>query len=122
MEVAAATFTVRSSTVSAVCTTCVTAGEALAATFPWPEYTALRLSVPDGREEVTSVATPPVRVAGEPSSEEPFLNCTVPVGDAVPLDGVTVAVSVTGCAKSEGFGEEVITVDVAMHDGGSVTS
>jgi hypothetical protein len=41
------------------------------------------------------------------------LNVTVPVG-VPPLPDVTVAVNVTGWLNTDGFGEDVAVVDVAL--------
>jgi hypothetical protein len=55
----------------------------------------------------------------EPSADEPRLvlpskNVTVPVGVPVPDDGLTEAVNVTFCPRTDGFCEEVTEVLVPV--------
>jgi len=63
--------------------------------------------------DVTSEALPLTSVT-TPRVVAPSLNTTVPVGLIVSATtGVTVAVSVTACPNTEGFGLELRTVEVA---------
>jgi hypothetical protein len=74
-----------------------------------PLYCAVMVSVPTGRDEVASVATP-LAMLGVPSVVVPFTKVTVPVT----LAG-RVAVSVTDCPTVEGLSEDVrATVGVAF--------
>jgi hypothetical protein len=70
--------------------------------------TALRVSVPTGRVEVWTWATPELTVTGLPIGVEPFSNCTVPVAAA----GLTVAVSVSLVPESCGLAGEAASVVV----------
>jgi hypothetical protein len=81
--------------VLACLTTCTTAGEVLPAKFVSPEYTAV-IEAPAEifKVEVEKLALPaPLRVP-VPSSVEPFLNATLPVGVPDPVCE-TVAVNMT---------------------------
>ena len=78
-----------------------------------PEYTAVTVSVPEGRLESVKLATPdPFRVA-VPSRVLPLKKLTVPAG--VPAGaGATVAVRVTAAPAVDGFGAACSTVVVAV--------
>jgi hypothetical protein len=52
------------------------------------------------------VAVPLLNVTGEPAAVPSTLNCTVPVGVAVPLAADAVALMVTDWPTIEGFSEE----------------
>lgn len=67
-------------------------------------------SVPAGRFERVSVATPLVN-ATVARVVAPFLKTTFPVGVDGPLE-VTVAVKVTDCPKVDGLRDEVSKVEV----------
>jgi hypothetical protein len=66
--------------------------------------------VPTASVAVDSDAVPPLR-ATVPSNTAPSRNCTVPVG---PDNGLTVAVKVTSCPKTEGSRDDVNAVAVAV--------
>jgi hypothetical protein len=83
-----------------------------AAKFASPEYTAVMLSVPSGREDVFSVATPLLFRFPLPKDVVPLENVTVPLG--VPLDAFTVAVSVSVWPTVRLVAEAVMEVVVAM--------
>ena len=54
--------------------------------------------MPTASVVLVRVATPlPFRATGPPVATPSTLNCTVPVGRAVPVVGATVAVKVTDC-------------------------
>lgn len=78
-----------------------------------PEYTAVTVSVPEGKLESVKLATPdPLRVA-VPSRVLPLKKLTVPAG--VPAGaGETVAVRVTAPPAVDGFGAACSTVVVAV--------
>ena len=62
---------------------------------------------------MVKVATPPLSI-GEPSTVEPSMKMTVPVGVPLPgAVGLTVAVKVTDWPKTEGFADETTEVVVA---------
>lgn len=70
------------------------------------------MSLPTGRLEVVTLATPLVRVP-VPSEVDPLMNVTVPVGVPVPgLTTTTVALIVTGCPKTGEVGVELMVVVV----------
>ena len=69
--------------------------------------------VPIVKEEVLSVALPPLNATGAPRFATPSLNCTVPVG----LLPVTVAVKVTDCPTVDGLSEDSATVVVGPGPG-----
>ena len=72
--------------------------------------TAVSESVPSGRVDVCTDATPEVTVCTEPIGVEPSSNWTVPVA----AEGVSVADRVTGAPDTwEPVGDAVRTVDVA---------
>lgn len=52
--------------------------------------------------------------ADEPITALPFKKVTVPVGVPVPDEGTAVAVNVTFCPRTDGFGEDVSDVVVAI--------
>jgi hypothetical protein len=62
---------------------------------------------------MAKVAVPLLRVTGLPTFVPSTLNCTVPVGRAVPAVGATVAVKVTDCMNADGF-TELATVVVVL--------
>jgi hypothetical protein len=78
-------------TIGAVAALTVTeaAADVLAGKLAVPVYWAARLYVPTARDVVDSVATPEEFRVAVPSTVEPFMKLTVPVGEVVPL---TVAV------------------------------
>jgi hypothetical protein len=53
-------------------------------------------------------------VTADPAALPSTLNCTVPVGVAVPLAAVTVAVNVTDWPEVDGFSEDCSVVVVEM--------
>jgi hypothetical protein len=57
-------------------------------------YWAVRLYVPTARDVMDSVATPEEFRAAVPSTVDPFMKLTVPVGEVVPLS-LTVAVRIS---------------------------
>lgn len=57
-----------------------TAGDTLGRKLGLPEYSAVSLYVPGARDAVESVATPDGSRVPVPSSLDPFLKLTVPVG------------------------------------------
>src|ERR1700738_4847200 len=71
------------------------------------------LWVPTASVLLVRVAAPlPFNVTGPPTAVPSTLNCTVPVGRAVPTVGATVAVNVTASPKADGFDDEVSVVVV----------
>jgi len=79
-----------------------------------PPYRAVIECVPTERFEVDNVATQLALSADEPRVLLPSRSVTVPVGVPVPEDGLTVAVNVTCCPRTEGFGEDVSEVVVLI--------
>jgi hypothetical protein len=69
--------------------------------------------VPAANVLVGYEATAFTNVTGPPTGVPSTLNCTVPVGTAVPWVGATVAVKVTDCPYTDGFNELVTVVVVA---------
>ena len=61
---------------------------------------------------IANAAFPPLSVNELPVFTPSTLNCTVPVGTAVPAVGATVAVKVTDCVYGEGFNELATVVVV----------
>src|SRR6267378_2783627 len=92
-------------------TACDSADDVLVMNVVSPPYTAVIECEPRLDEDVTSVATPPLR-APVPSVVAPSLKSTVPLG--VPPEPVTVAVNVTDCANVEGLGELLSVVVVLV--------
>src|SRR5882724_4954693 len=88
----------------------MTTGDVLLADCVSPWYAAVSESVPTGKLRFVKVATPPTRVA-LPTRTPPFVNVTLPVGCISPVE-VTVAVNVTACPCTDGFGFEVRVVVV----------
>src|SRR5882724_12381160 len=88
----------------------MTTGDVLLADCVSPWYAAVSESVPTGKLRFVKVATPPTRVA-PPTRTPPFVNVTLPVGCISPVE-VTVAVNVTACPCTDGFGFEVRVVVV----------
>jgi hypothetical protein len=83
-----------------------------------PGYVAVRVEVPDGNADVTSVASPvpnvPPSSVTVPRSSDPSVNVTRPVGETSASDEEpTEAVSVTGSPTVEGFGVDCTVTDVA---------
>jgi hypothetical protein len=69
--------------------------------------------LPTAKAEVVNVATPPLKVTA-PIELPPSRKVTVPVGVPAPGNtGETVAVKVTGCPNTDGFGDEVKVVLVS---------
>jgi hypothetical protein len=68
--------------------------------------------LPTDKEEVLNVAWPAALSVPDPIDVAPSKNVTVPVGVAEPEAGVTVAVKVTDCPKTEGFCEDTTVVVV----------
>ena len=96
--------------VSALFTAWVSAAEALAAKFGSPPYSAVMLWLPTPRVEVLKAAVPPLSGA-VPKVVAPSLKVTVPVGVPVPgATGLTVAVKLTDCPKTDGFWLELTVV------------
>ena len=62
-------------------------------------------------------ATPPLNEA-DPAVAPSMVNVTKPVGVGPPLTGTTVAVNVTDCPNTDGFGTDVTLVA----DGGRLTT
>jgi hypothetical protein len=92
-------------------TVCDSADDVLVMNVESPPYTVVIECEPRLNDDVTSVATPPLRVVVAsvvPSS----LKATVPPG--VPPDPVTVAVNVTDCADVDGLGELLSVVVVGV--------
>jgi hypothetical protein len=79
-----------------------------------PPYRAVIECVPTERLAVENVATPLALSADEPRVVPPSRNVTVPVGVPAPEDGLTVAVNVTCCPRTEGFSEDVSEVVVLI--------
>ena len=79
---------------------------------PVGKYAAVILCVAGVSMLVIIPAVPPLNVTGEPTGLPSTLNCTVPGGVAVPLEGVTVALIVTGCPYEDGSGDEASAVVV----------
>jgi len=71
----------------------------------------LILCFPRDSEDVVNIANPSAFNGDDPRTVLPFWNVTVPAG-VPPVDEVTVAVKVTGCANKEGFGDDVNVVVV----------
>ena len=77
-----------------------------------PEYTVEIVSLPTGRLEVVTLATPFVMVP-VPSDVDPLMNVTVPVGVPVPgLTTTTVALIVTDWPNTGEVGVELMVVAV----------
>jgi hypothetical protein len=77
------------------------------------ENIAVRLNTPAGRLLVVNIATPEELTFPLPSSVPPLKKFTVPNG--VPVGaGVTVAVNVTGCPATAGFGVTTKVVVVTV--------
>ena len=76
--------------------------------FVFPLYVAVIGCVPTESDAVLSVATPFASSALVPSEAPLSKNVTLPV--AVPNVAVTVAVNVTDCPKTDGFGSEASVV------------
>src|SRR4051812_4308401 len=83
-------------------TVCDSAGDVLVMNVVSPPYTAVIECGPRLNDDVTSVATPPLR-APVASVVPPSWKSTVPAG--APPDAVTVAVNVTDCANVDRLGE-----------------
>src|SRR5580698_4081719 len=102
-------------------TTCVNAGEVLAAKLVSPPYCAVIEWLPAVSADVINVATPPAPTAPVPIDVAPSRNVTVPV--IVPaVDDVTVAVNVTLAPLVEGFDDDVTAVDVVASTGGTTAN
>jgi hypothetical protein len=95
-----------------------TAAEVLPRKLPWLAYTAVRLYEPPAKDVVESVATPEEFSVAVPSTAEPFMKLTVPVGTVVPL---TVAVRLSACPAVTGFGVAMSVVLVAVDPAFTVT-
>ena len=76
-----------------------------------PLYVAVIECDPDVSFETTSVDLPEPEQVPVPRTFVPSLNVTDPFG-VPPYRAVTVAVSVTDCPYTEGFGEEISAVVV----------
>ena len=74
-----------------------------------PLYVAVTVVFPAGNANVVRLALPPARLT-VPSVVVPAVNVTVPTGTTV--GDLTVALNVTFCPKTDGFGEEVTVVVV----------
>jgi hypothetical protein len=98
-------------------TTCVNAGEVLAAKLASPPYRAVMECEPAASVEVRSVASPPAPTVPVPMDVAPSKNVAVPVMAPAVAD-VTVAVNVTLAPVEDGFSEDVTAVAVDA-DGGT---
>ena len=95
--------------VSAAVTVWVKLVEVLPVKVASPSYVAvIFVWSPTASDEVRKIANPFVSSA-VPNAVASLLNVTVPVG--VPVSLMTVAVNITGWPKTDGLGEEVMSVE-----------
>ena len=88
------------------------AAEVLEPKLEFPTYREVRLYVPAGRDVTDSVATPEEFTLPDPSTVDPFMKLTAPVGDALPL-ALTVATRLSACPAMTGFGDATRLILVA---------
>ena len=81
--------------------------------FPSPLYVAVIECAATANEEAVNVADPEELSESVPSVVVPSRKVTVPVGTPEPEEGLTVAVNVTACPKTEGLADEATATEVA---------
>src|SRR6266403_1886427 len=83
----------------------------LAKKFPSPAYSAAMVWMPCDQLEMVMLATPLLRLTGEPRGEPSPMNWTVPVGTpALGARALRVAVKATLDPVGDGLAEEVTTL------------
>ena len=86
-----------------------------------PTYRAVKLYVPAGRDVIDSAATPEEFTLPDPSTVEPFMKLTVPVGEAVPV-ALTVATRLRADPTMTEFGDATRLVVVVTLAAVTVTA
>ena len=99
--------------VSALFTTWLKIDDVLMLKFVSPLNTAVIECGPTDKDDVLSIAVPPLNVA-VPNVVAPSLKVTVPVGEPAPgATTETAAVNVINCPKTDGFALDATVVDVS---------